>query len=67
MDAAAPASAAVLALALGAVLNNQPKFLISNVKKRIPLNSGQREVNIKRRLNRNMVLALVSCHSLRRR
>ena len=25
-------------LALGAVLNNQPKFLISNVKKRIPLN-----------------------------
>jgi len=25
-------------LALGAVLNNQPKFLINNVKKRIPLN-----------------------------
>ena len=25
-------------LALGAVLNNQPKFLIDNVKKRIPLN-----------------------------
>tara|TARA_B100000780_G_scaffold278899_1_gene254260 strand:- start:1055 stop:1579 length:525 start_codon:yes stop_codon:yes gene_type:complete len=25
-------------LALGAVLNNQPKFLIKNVKKRIPLN-----------------------------
>ncbi len=25
-------------LALGAVLNNQPKFLIENVKKRIPLN-----------------------------
>ena len=24
--------------ALGAVLNNQPKFLISNVNKRIPLN-----------------------------